>query len=74
MRARAAEGQSPISIHALLAESDRPLCSLACTTAFISIHALLAESDVWTDTDYNLSDIISIHALLAESDGLFYVI
>ena len=45
MRARAAEGQSPISIHALLAESDAPLADGAQAAAAISIHALLAESD-----------------------------
>ena len=35
----------PISIHALLAESDRGEKSQADTTGAISIHALLAESD-----------------------------
>ena len=56
-----------ISIHALLAESDRRV--LKCDNrAIISIHALLAESDrvgIW-DADLR---IISIHALLAESDS-----
>ena len=35
----------PISIHALLAESDNRLCAPRCTRRNISIHALLAESD-----------------------------
>ena len=56
-----------ISIHALLAESDKSTRQVKQTYREISIHALLAESDrcraassaAWT---------ISIHALLAESD------
>ena len=59
-----------ISIHALLAESDR-----ACgedyqrPVATISIHALLAESDGTCATWHaGLRMLISIHALLAESD------
>ena len=35
-----------ISIHALLAESDRPTANNATTNYAISIHALLAESDL----------------------------
>ena len=58
-----------ISIHALLAESDRlMLCPLHHQQ--ISIHALLAESDggiVWHN---HKRGTISIHALLAESDAL----
>ena len=55
-----------ISIHALLAESDR-LCAASIRHRPISIHALLAESDGdWLDT-WDSGDI-SIHALLAESD------
>ena len=55
-----------ISIHALLAESDRFLASLSAVLT-ISIHALLAESDRFLAS---LSAVltISIHALLAESD------
>ena len=58
--------ETSISIHALLAESDRTLPALPLPIE-ISIHALLAESDT------NLKDAaaarkISIHALLAESD------
>ena len=57
---------NPISIHALLAESD------SVTTSFqggfaISIHALLAESDGRQQEQYSVLGI-SIHALLAESD------
>ena len=56
-----------ISIHALLAESDRSARPETRRPCAISIHALLAESDpheklMKTDTG------ISIHALLAESD------
>ena len=69
-----------ISIHALLAESDRAKTHHAAVHV-ISIHALLAESD---KGGYNVSidDFVflttlfrSIHALLAESDGqdLYYV-
>ena len=56
-----------ISIHALLAESDRGQRP-NWGECLISIHALLAESD-----NHNLNlpskPIISIHALLAESDS-----
>ncbi len=60
-----------ISIHALLAESDRQRDS-QCSTSDISIHALLAESDGsyhgGIDTVH-----ISIHALLAESDFMGWI-
>ena len=58
----------PISIHALLAESDFNRHIINTTVITISIHALLAESDacllacLW-------GVFISIHALLAESDA-----
>ena len=56
-----------ISIHALLAESDR-LGLLGWLRVLISIHALLAESD--HTCQYFFSNFfISIHALLAESDS-----
>ena len=58
---------SPISIHALLAESDGDAIVSGLTTAVISIHALLAESDAIA-TRYSPVGDISIHALLAESD------
>ena len=59
--------QSPISIHALLAESD--LCGRAVLRdVVISIHALLAESDPGRCRDQTRR-AISIHALLAESDA-----
>ena len=57
----------PISIHALLAESDRHSLSRRCRTIPISIHALLAESDCWVRRHHQ-GQAISIHALLAESD------
>ena len=58
-----------ISIHALLAESDRvPLAE--STAESISIHALLAESDLELLTERLCNSVISIHALLAESDFL----
>ena len=50
MRARAAEGQRPISIHALLAESDSFGPAYQDQAQAISIHALLAESDTATHT------------------------
>ena len=56
----------PISIHALLAESDWPGL-LARPFLLISIHALLAESDLDV-TIIGRTWAISIHALLAESD------
>ena len=59
-----------ISIHALLAESDRngyPHIRRFCA---ISIHALLAESDCLRCCAISCITI-SIHALLAESDGGF---
>ena len=58
----------PISIHALLAESDLKLVKADTSEHLISIHALLAESDT-TKSDQGASNQpISIHALLAESD------
>ena len=56
-----------ISIHALLAESDRNDTSGPAGRC-ISIHALLAESDHNTPSDFCSRGEISIHALLAESD------
>ena len=56
-----------ISIHALLAESDR-LRQAVYLLDSISIHALLAESDLFTKSTYLFAQTISIHALLAESD------
>ena len=55
-----------ISIHALLAESDRTLRTHKLSTV-ISIHALLAESDN-NESAQVVTRYISIHALLAESD------
>ena len=56
----------PISIHALLAESDtQPFWF--CIIRNISIHALLAESDGKPGRSSQVRNI-SIHALLAESD------
>ena len=62
-----------ISIHALLAESDRNDTSGPAGRC-ISIHALLAESDRVGVRDSHVR-VISIHALLAESDtdGLFFL-
>ena len=59
---------SGISIHALLAESDRARY-MEGLTAEISIHALLAESDHSKLKKPFMASMISIHALLAESDG-----
>ena len=56
-----------ISIHALLAESDRKSQSSGAGIR-ISIHALLAESDVGQKR-LRQKLAISIHALLAESDA-----
>ena len=56
-----------ISIHALLAESDKQAKALKVSALCISIHALLAESDLATRQPYYVCGI-SIHALLAESD------
>ena len=58
---------APISIHALLAESDRAKPLRKYHTADISIHALLAESDTHP-IGVPVRVVISIHALLAESD------
>ena len=55
-----------ISIHALLAESDRTKTAKEAAKD-ISIHALLAESDGGKDDGAEILRI-SIHALLAESD------
>ena len=59
-----------ISIHALLAESDRSADCNYRNARPISIHALLAESDRRGGVSCYLDNIISIHALLAESDLL----
>ena len=56
-----------ISIHALLAESDRGWTLNINGPMTISIHALLAESDKVKVVDPGFVNI-SIHALLAESD------
>ena len=59
---------SNISIHALLAESDKPR-ALKSRRMVISIHALLAESDQAASVKTYHWIHISIHALLAESDS-----
>ena len=59
---------SIISIHALLAESDRQSGALPQPPPHISIHALLAESDLLLCLFLRFLNRISIHALLAESD------
>ncbi len=56
-----------ISIHALLAESDKQAQGFKIPPLSISIHALLAESDANSRTERQ-GQHISIHALLAESD------
>ena len=61
------DGQSSISIHALLAESDHNAHPETRRFCAISIHALLAESDFLRRHKRRASSI-SIHALLAESD------
>ena len=58
-----------ISIHALLAESDRMFTDKRHPEVLISIHALLAESDQFRH-EMASAMYISIHALLAESDPL----
>ena len=58
----------PISIHALLAESDL-FFMIFDLFRNISIHALLAESDSTTGI-LCFDPLISIHALLAESDQI----
>ena len=57
-----------ISIHALLAESDRKTRQ-NWRKLHISIHALLAESDHMCHRVDTARVCISIHALLAESDA-----
>ena len=57
-----------ISIHALLAESDKRCQASDMPTKRISIHALLAESDPPLTSRTKAIPAISIHALLAESD------
>ena len=64
---------SPISIHALLAESDGVHYDNYNLHCVISIHALLAESDPFEKFEGVIATKISIHALLAESDiGVLY--
>ena len=58
---------APISIHALLAESDLAP-QVVGVVLVISIHALLAESDWRAGPPTAGPAAISIHALLAESD------
>ena len=60
-----------ISIHALLAESDKKSKTEKRKLKTISIHALLAESDVTSEVSERVPLAISIHALLAESDQYF---
>ena len=59
-----------ISIHALLAESDKSYRHNGRNQNNISIHALLAESDSARKVAAVRAYKISIHALLAESDLL----
>ena len=61
-----------ISIHALLAESDRGWTLNINGPISISIHALLAESDIKFVNLRVVDGSISIHALLAESDSVLY--
>ena len=69
VRLRAKAGSlPPISIHALLAESDTTGL-FAAIKIEISIHALLAESDPRFRVTLVFVLAISIHALLAESDA-----
>ena len=63
-----ADKEARISIHALLAESDRLFFIVFDLFRNISIHALLAESDYLLLTSIVYHTNISIHALLAESD------
>ena len=65
--AESAAASVDISIHALLAESDRMCRTADRVRAYISIHALLAESDFLILFPAR-APCISIHALLAESD------
>ena len=58
-----------ISIHTLLAESDK-VTELEKLSRVISIHTLLAESDHDFCKSCKLTMEISIHTLLAESDML----
>ena len=48
---------TPISIHALLAESDLTVPDLGKRDVWISIHALLAESDL----DRRLANFVSLN-------------
>ena len=57
----------PISIHALLTESDISKAFLR-VICWISIHALLTESDGSDTERIHVLQVISIHALLTESD------
>ena len=67
MRARAAEGQRPISIHALLAESDRS--SLIRVWMSWDFYPRSPCGERLVAVCYSAQEaIISIHALLAESD------
>ena len=61
-------GQSGISIHALLAESDRPTANSEATkNEFLSTLSLRRATNARPET--RRSCAISIHALLAESDN-----
>ena len=57
-----------ISIHALLAESDRPSAILFNGRGYFYPRSPCGERRVHYD-NYNLHCVISIHALLAESDS-----
>ena len=65
----AVPGWNPISIHALLAESDG-LFMLYDTSALIFLSTLSLRRATLRVLDGSKSSIISIHALLAESDRL----
>ena len=68
-RVKLVKTNTGISIHALLAESDRRGAANCYLDNIISIHALLAESDANSQPE-RPKQHISIHALLAESDVL----
>ena len=61
------KGVLPISIHALLTESDDTVMARGFG-GLISIHALLTESDSSSFPVSVPPIVISIHALLTESD------
>ena len=73
MQEIAQQRKQRISIHALLAESDKPIFRKINTRGSISIHALLAESDFFRRAKQKTClEFLSTLSLRRATDGVSY--